>query len=156
MAGPLELSYNWRLPVSVAGVGLLLCIVFLARSQTEGRLGVALALVLCWALFMVVVWARTRALVQVEGSRLTVRRVIHTHVLDGRNVISVREYLTGSGPSYKVKLVDDDRIYHVPTALMRKGHSTFFEWLLTYSPDAELDKGSRRTIDQLRTRGLIE
>jgi hypothetical protein len=144
------------MPVSVAGIGLLLCIVFLARSQTEGRLGVAIVLVLCWAVFMLVVWARTRALVQVEGSRLTVRRVVHTYVLDGRNVISVREYLTGSGPSYRVKVVGDDRTYYVPTALMRNGHSTFFDWLLTYSPDAELDKGSRRTIDQLRTRGLIE
>lgn len=156
MAGPLELSYNWRTPVAIATVGLVICIVFLGRSQTPGWIGVAVVLVLCWAAFMLVVWSRTRALIQVEGSRMTVRRFVDTHVLEGSTVTSVREYLTASGPSYKVKVSGDDRTYHVPAALLRKGHSTFFDWLLDHAPDAELDKGSRRTIDQLRTRGLIE
>ncbi len=156
MARPLELSYNRRTPVGIAGIGLLICIIFLARSRTEGWIGVAAVLLLIWAAFMLVVWGRTRALLQVDGNLLTVRRFIDTPVLDGRRVTAVQEYLTGSGPSYKVKLFGDDRTYHVPAALVRKGHSTFFDWLLTYSPDAELDKGSLRTIDQLRTRGLIE
>jgi hypothetical protein len=156
MARPLELSYNWHTPVSVATVGLILCITVLARSRTNGWVGVVIVLALLWLVFLLVVWGRTRALIQLDGPQLTVRRFRHTHLLDGRKVASVREYLTGSGPCYKVRLIGDDATYHVPAALLRKGHSTFFDWLLSYSPDAVLDRGSRRTVDRLRTRGLIE
>lgn len=152
----LELSYNWRTPVTIASVGLVLCVLLLVRTRTAGWFGVAAALVALWAVFLAVVWARTRALIEIDGPNLTVRKVRRTHVLDGRKVVAVREYLTNSGPSYKVRIADDDRQYYVPTALLRQGHSTFFDWLLTYAPTAELDKRSRRTIDQLRTRGLIE
>lgn len=156
MGHPLELSYNWRVPAVVATVVLVGCVFWLARSAADGWLGVAVMLGLLWAAFLLVVWGRTRALIRADGADLTVRRYLHTHVLDGRRVASVREYLTTRGPSYKVKLERDDRTYFVPSAQLQKGHSTFFDWLLTYAPEAELDNGSRRTIDQLRTRGLIE
>jgi hypothetical protein len=156
MAQPLELSYNWRTPVGMAAIGLIICLTVLVRSAPDGWISVAVVLVLLWGVFMLVVWGRTRALIQVDGYQLTTRRFRHSQVLDGRKVASVREQVTGSGPCYKVKLVGDEHSYYVPAALLKKGHSTFFDWLLTYSPDAELDKGSRRTIDQLRTRGLIE
>jgi hypothetical protein len=45
--------------------------------------------------------------------------------------------------------------YLIPTAWLTGGHSTFFTWLLTNAPDAELDKGTRKTLDLLRVRGLI-
>lgn len=156
MSRPLELSYNWRTPVGITSIGLVICVILLVRSQTNGWLGVVVVLVLLWAAFMAVVWVRTRAMIEVDGYRLRVRRLREIHVLDGRRVASVREYLTASGPSYKVRMFGDEKVYYVPAALLRTGHSTFFDWLLTYSPDAELDKGSRKTIDQLRTRGLIE
>ena len=151
----LELSYNWRPPVTIASIGLVLCVVVLIRSQANGWFGVAAVLIALWAAFMLVVWARTRAMIEIDGHQLTVRRVRRTHVLDGRKVVAVREHLTNSGPSYRVRLDGDDRTYYVPTALLRSGHSTFFDWLLRYAPDADLDKRSRRTVDQLRTRGLI-
>lgn len=151
----LELSYNWRTPVTIASIGLVLCVLLLVRTQANGWLGVAAALVALWAVFLTVVWARTRARIEIDGPRLTVRKLRETHVLDGRKVVAVREYLTNSGPSYKVRLADEDRTYYVPTALLRQGHSTFFDWLLTYAPTAELDKRAQRTLDQLRTRGLI-
>jgi len=44
----------------------------------------------------------------------------------------------------------------VPTALLKTGHSTFFGWLLSQAPQAELDKGSRKTLEQLRIRGLLQ
>lgn len=156
MPRPLELSYNWRTPVGVATIGLIICVIVLARSRATGWLGAIAALVLFWAVFMAVVWTRTRALIEVDGDRLRVRRFWNIHVLDGSRIASVREYLTARGPSYKVRLTDDDKTYYVPSALLQQGHSTFFTWLLSHSPDAELDKGSRKTIDQLRTRGLIE
>jgi hypothetical protein len=156
MARPLELAYNWRTPVGFATIGLIICVVVLARSRTTGWLGAIAGVVALWAAFMAVVWARTRALIEIDGEQLRVRRFWHIYLLDGRKVASVREYLTASGPSYKVRLTDDDRIYHVPSALLQKGHSTFFGWLLSNAPDAVLDKGSRKTLDSLRTRGLIE
>ncbi|SDS73435.1 hypothetical protein [Microlunatus soli] len=152
----LELSYNWRTPVTIASIGLVLCVLLLFRTRAAGWLGVAAALIVLWAVFLGVVWARTRARIEVDGARLTVRKIRRTYVLDGRQVVAVKEYLTNSGPSYKVRLSGDDRTYYVPTALLRQGHSTFFDWLLSYAPAAELDKRSRRTIDQLRTRGLIQ
>jgi hypothetical protein len=156
MSRPLESSYNWRTPVSISSIGLVICVIVLSRSKTNGWFGVAIVLVLLWAGFMALVWARTRAMIEVYGYQLRVRRFRDVNELDGRRVASVREYLTASGPSYRVRMIGDEKTYFVPTALLRKGHSTFFDWLLTYSPDVELDKGSRKTIDQLRTRGLIE
>jgi hypothetical protein len=44
----------------------------------------------------------------------------------------------------------------VPTGLLRTGHSTFFGWLLRHAPQAELDKKSQKTLEQLRIRGLVE
>ena len=152
----LQSSYHWQTPVVITTVGLVVCVLVLSRSDAPGRFGAAVVLVLLWAVFMAIVWGRTRAVMELRGPELTVRRVRHLHTLDGRNVVSVREYLTGSGPSYRVRLAGDPTSYFVPTALMRKGHSCFFEWLLSYAPQAELDKRSRRTLDQLKTRGLIE
>ncbi|QGN34550.1 hypothetical protein [Microlunatus sp. Gsoil 973] len=156
MARPLELSYNWRTPVGFASIGLIICVIVLARSRTTGWLGAIAGVVALWMTFMVVVWARTRALIELDGERLRVRRFWNTYLLDGPKVASVREYLTASGPSYKVRLTGDDKTYYVPSALLRSGHSTFFAWLLSHSSDAELDKGARKTLDSLRLRGLIE
>lgn len=153
---PLELSYNWRGPVSFATIGLIISVSVLARSRTVGWGGAVAGVVVLWAFFMAVVWGRTRALIEVDGDRLRVRRFFTTYELDGAKVATVREYLTASGPSYKVRVGQDSRTYYVPSALLRHGQSTFLSWLLSHCPEAELDKGSRRTIDLLRTRGLIE
>jgi hypothetical protein len=158
MAHPLSLSYNWVTPVSVSSIGLIVCVGLLANSQATGWVTVAIVLAGMWVAFMVVVWLRTRAYMMVDGPMLTVRRFKGFATLDGRTVTAVTEFLTPSGPSYKVSTRDRDgqlRRQIVPAALLRTGHSTLFDWLLTWAPRAELDKGCRRTLDQLRTRGLI-
>jgi hypothetical protein len=152
----LQTSYHWQTPVVITTIGLVVCVLVLARSGARGWLAATVVLVLLWGLFLAVVWGRTRAVMELAGSQLTVRRVRHRHTLEGVDVVSVREHLTGSGPSYLVRLAGDRTRYYVPTALMRSGHSSFFGWLLRYAPQAELDRRSRRTLDQLRTRGLIE
>lgn len=152
---PLDVSYNWRAPAGLATAGLIVCVVVLARSKTVDWGTAVAGVVVVWAVFMAVVWSRTRALIEVDGDQLRVRRFVSTHVLDGSRVASVREYLTGKGPSYKVRLVDDTRTYYVPSAMVRQGQSRFLGWLLSHCPDADLDKGSRKTIDRLRTQGLI-
>lgn len=156
MAHPLELSYNWRTPVAISTIALVTAVGFLASSGTNGWGTVALILGLLWAGLMVVVYLRTRAFMLIEGPILRVRRYRGIVELDGRRVSSVREYPTPSGPCYRVRLIGDDADHHVPSALLRKGHSTLFDWVLAWSPRAELDKGARRTVDQLRTRGLLQ
>jgi len=156
MSRPLELSYHWRAPASLATIGLIICVTVLVHSRTAGWGGAVAGVAVLWALFMATVWGRTRALIEVDGDLLRVRRYFTTHELSGADVTTVREYLTANGPSYKVRLARDDRTCYVPSALLRQGQSTFLGWLLSHCPDAELDKGSRKTIDRLRTQGLIE
>lgn len=156
MAHPLELSYNWRPPVSIATIGLVVSIGVLGNGRPNGWIAVAVVLAAMWLLFLAVVWVRTRAYMMFEGPILRVRRMRHFHQLDGRKVTRVREFHTANGPSYRIWLEGDERRYVVPAALLKKGHSTLFEWLLTWAPKADLDKGARKTIDNLRTRGMIE
>lgn len=151
----LELSYNWQRPVVLASGLLVVCGVVVIGSGINGRFGAVAVLVAMWAAYSAVIWSRTRALMILDGHWLTVRRVRRTHLVDGRKVRSVREYLTNNGASYTVRLVGDPHAYFVPTALLRDGRSTFFTWLLSYAPAAELDKRSRRSVDQLRSQGLI-
>ena len=156
MAHPLALSYNWRTPVTVSTVAVILCVGLLVHSRADGWGAVVAAIIVIWLLFIGIVWLRTRAFLMVDGPILTVRRYRAKHQLDGRQLESVREYFTGSGPSYTVRLRDDPTRYFVPTALISRGHSTFFDWVLRYAPGATLDTRSQRTIDQLRTRGLLQ
>ena len=61
------LSYNWRAPLVFATVGLVACLGFLVRGQAVGWLSAAVVLVVCWAVYCVVVWLRTRSYLLVEG-----------------------------------------------------------------------------------------
>ncbi len=155
MAHPLPSSYNWHTPVFVSSVGLVLCVFLLARTRANGWVSVVAVLVAIWAVFVLVAWSRTRAMMIIDGPVLTVRRFRAVHELDGRRLASVRESTTGSGPSYRVELVDDPTSYYIPTALISHGHSAFFGWVLRYAPEASLDRRSIRTVEQLRTRGLL-
>ncbi|CAA9376319.1 MAG: hypothetical protein AVDCRST_MAG75-564 [uncultured Propionibacteriaceae bacterium] len=159
MARPLELSYNWRTPVFISTVGLVVCVGIVANSGVLGWMSVAVSLFAMWAAFMVVVWLRTRAYMGFDGPLLTVRRYRHFSTVDGRTVTAVKEFLTPNGPCYRLFTAADGgsvRRHYVPAALLRTGHSTLFQWLLTWAPRASLDRGSLRTIDTLRTRGLLE
>ena len=42
-----------------------------------------------------------------------------------------------------------------PVALLRGGHSALFRGILTQAPQADLDKGSQKTVALLKTRGLL-
>ncbi len=156
MAHPLESSYRWRTPVVVASVGALVTASLVAESQVAGWLAVVLLLLALWLAFLGVVWLRTRSFMMHDGPMLKVRRFREFVQLDGRKVEQVRETSSPNGPCYRVRLTDDDRHYYVPAAMLQTGHSTFFDWLQTWAPDADLDKGCRKTIENLQTRGLIE
>ncbi len=156
MVHPLESSYRWRTPVAVASVGALVTASLVAESQAAGWLAVVALLLALWLGFLGVVWLRTRAFMMQDGPILKVRRFREFVELDGRLVEQVRETLSPNGLCYRVRLAGDDTSYYVPAAMLKTGHSTFFDWLLTWAPDADLDKGCRKTIETLKTRGLLE
>lgn len=158
MARPLELSFDSRGPIAVSTAGAVLVILLLSLTGSYGWPAVAAVVALLWAGFLLIVWLRTRAFLMVDGSKLTVRRYRGLHTVDGSQVQRVTEYFTRRGPCHKliVRSEAGTRQYPVPTALLRTGHSTFFGWLLRHAPQAELDKRSQKTLEQLRIRGLVE
>jgi hypothetical protein len=70
----------------------------------------------------------------------------------------VQQFLTAHGPCYTLTTSDaagkEQRVV-APVALLRTGHSTLFAWILAEAPQAELDRGSTRTLERLRIRGLV-
>ena len=160
MARPLELSFDSRGRIVVSTAGAVLVILLLSLTGSYGWPAVAAVVALLWAGFLVTVWLRSRAFLMVDGSKLTVRRYRGLHTVDGSQVQRVTEYYTRGGPCHKLTVRGEDgsgaRRYAVPTALLRTGHSTFFGWLLRHAPQAELDKRSQKTLEQLRVRGLVE
>ncbi len=158
MAQPLPLSYNWRAPLAFATVGLVACLGILVRGQAAGGLSAAVVLVLCWAAYCVVVWLRTRSYLLVEGPVLTTRRWRDYERVEGPQVRAVKELPTPAGPSYRLEVDRAGEVARVtvPTGLLLRGQSTLFTWILAQAPDATLDKRSRRTLELLQTRGLVE
>ncbi len=158
MAAPLPLSYNWRAPLVFATVGLVACLGILARGQATGWVSAGIVLVLAWAFYCGVVWLRTRSYLLIEGTVLTTRRWRDFTRVEADQVRAVTELPTPAGPSYRLEVDRDghrDRVT-VPTALLLRGPSTLFAWILAQAPHATLDKRSRRTLEQLQTRGLVE
>ena len=158
MARPLEPSADWRGPVALSTAGAVVVILLLSLTRSYGWIGLTVLVTLLWAGFVVTVWVRTRAFMMVEGPQLTVRRFRSLHTVDGSQVQRVTEYFTRRGPCHRliVRSEGGTRRYTVPTALLRTGHSTLFGWLLRHAPQAELDKESQKTLEQLRIRGLVE
>jgi hypothetical protein len=158
MAEVLELSYPWKIRLIAGTIGALACVILLAVTATPGWFTVAVFVVFLWLLLVGAVYLRSRAYLSVDGSQVTVRHFRGLHTIEGADVQRVSEYFTRQGPCHKLTVSTDDgtRRYIVPTALFRHGHSTLFTWLQQYAPLAELDKGSAKTLEQLRTRGLLE
>jgi hypothetical protein len=155
---PLELSYNWRTPTLFASIAAAICVGVLIRGKVNGWVPALLVVVALWALLVGLIYLRTRAFLLVDGSRLMVRHVRKFHTIEASDLVAVDEFLTPSGPSYKLTVRGaDGRTSRVvaPAALLRGGHSALFTWILTRAPQARLDKGSQKTAARLKDRGLI-
>ena len=158
MAHPLELSYNWRTPAFIASVAAAICVGALARGQRSGWVSALVVVLGLWALIVSVIYLRTRAYLLIDGSRLTVRRFRRFHTIEAADLIAVAEFVTPNGPSYRLTLRAPDgatRRIVAPVALLRGGHPALFTWILARAPQATLDKGSLKTLERLKTRGLI-
>jgi hypothetical protein len=158
MPHPLELSYNWRTPVMFASIAAVICVGVLIRGQASGWVPALVVVVALWALLVGLIYLRTRAFLLIDGSRLMVRHFRTFHTIEAANLIAVNEFLTPSGPSYRLSVRGPDgstsRVV-APAALLRGGHSALFTWILTRAAQATLDKGSEKTVARLKTRGLI-
>ena len=158
MPHPLERSYNWRTPTAFASLAAVICIGILVRGRVNGWLPALVVVVALWALVVEIIYIRTRAYLLVDGSRLTVRRFRTFHTIEAADLVAVAEFHTPHGPCYRLTVRNPDgrttRIV-APVALLRGGHSALFTWILGQAPQAQLDNGSRRTTEQLKTRGLI-
>jgi hypothetical protein len=158
MPHPLELSYNWRTPALFASIAATICVGALARGQAPGWLSALIVVVALWVLIVALIYLRTRAYLLVDGSRLTVRRFRRFHTIEAADLVGVAEFATPNGPSYRLTVRGQDgattRVV-APVALLRGGHSALFTWILRQAPQAQLDKGSRKTAERLKTRGLI-
>ncbi len=104
MARELESAYDWRPPVAISTVALLVCVALLARSQVVGWLSAAIVIALGWAGYLGIVWLRTQAYVLVDGDTLTVRTFRELHAIKGADLVKVVQVLTPSGPSYKLSV----------------------------------------------------
>lgn len=158
MTEPLESDYDWQGPVALSVVVLLAGIGLLAYARPVGWISAALVLTGCWVAYGFVVYRRTRAYLRVDGPTLTVRSFRAFHEISGPDLVKVSQLLTRRGPSYRLTVrAADGRLvrYGAPTARLRRGHSTLFGWILTWAPQAELDHGSRRTLQILRERGAL-
>ena len=158
MPHTLPLSYSWQTPALVASAGAFACVGFVLRGTAPGRWSAAAAVVGLWLVFMLVVWTRTRASMVVDGSRLSVRSLRTVHTVEGAQLVAVEQHLTSHGPSYRLRVRNEDgrvRRCTAPVALLRGGHAALFTWILAHAPQAELDRGAARTLERLRERGLV-
>ena len=158
MAHPLELSYNWRTPSFIASVAAAICVGALARSQKTGWVSALVVVLGLWALIVGVIYLRTRAYLLIDGSRLTARRFRRFHTIEAADLMAVTEFVTPNGPSYRLTVRAPDgatRRIVAPVALLRGGHSALFTWILARAPQATFDKGSLKTLERLKTRGVI-
>jgi hypothetical protein len=155
---PLEQSYNWRTPAIFASLAALACIGLLIHGRVSGWVPALIVVIALWVLIVGLMYLRTRAFLLIDGPVLMVRRFRKFHTIEADSLVAVQEFLTPSGPCYRLTVRGPDgRTSRVvaPVALLRGGHSALFRWILTRAPQAELDKGSVKTIARLRERGLI-
>lgn len=152
--GELDSTLRWQTGVVVASVGALVLTGVVLRERPPGWGGVVALVLGLLVVYLAVVWSRTRARVAIWGTELTVRRWREVQTVDASEVTAVRQRLTGLGPDFVVRA--GDRRLYVAASRVRRGHSSFFEWLLASGGDPELDRGTRRTLHVVRERGLIE
>jgi hypothetical protein len=154
MAHPLDLAYNWRTPIIVSTVGLFACVTLLVGQRTPGWEATIVVLV-CWVALVLVVWARSRAYLEVDGASLTVRRFGGKHLLTGPEVVAVRRARTLTGPGYRLTVAGGST-HLVGVSLLRDGTQTLLRWLVSQAPQAALDAGTEAAIGRLRTQGLVD
>ena len=150
---PLASSYHAEVRLIVSAVVLAAVIVFVLANSRVGALGSVLIVVGLWALYAVPVWFRGRIALRVDGSRCEVHGLFRQVSFDGADVAKVQFVFSGRSPDVRLVLRDGRRVLVVASRI-EKGHSTLYEWLRRYAPDAVYDKRALDLRDTLVNRGL--
>jgi len=151
---PLESSYHSGMRLGVSGVIFAAVIVFVLVNGQAGAIGSALILVALWALYAVPVWLRGRIGLRVDGSRCEVHGLFRAVAFDGADVAKVQYVFAGRSPDVRLVLRDGSKLMVVASRI-EKGHSTLFEWLRRYAPEAVYDQKAIDLRDTLVNRGLM-
>lgn len=151
---PLVNSYHAEVRLIISGLLFLAIIVFVLVKGQAGGIGSAVALVGLWSLYGVPVWLRGRVGLRVDGSRAEVHGLFRSVAFQGSDVATVKREFAGRSPDVRLGLRDGRKVY-VVTSRLEKGHSTLFEWLRRYAPDATYDPKAIDLRDMLVTRGLM-
>jgi hypothetical protein len=150
----LENSHHTDVRLIVSGVIFVAVIVFVVVKAQADITGTVLGLIALWLLYAVPTWLRGRVGLRVDGDRCEVRGWLRTVGFAGADVAKVHYVFAGRSPDVRLVLRDGRRPLVVASRL-EKGHSTLFEWLRRYAPDAEYDAKSIDIRDMLVTRGLM-
>jgi len=107
-----------------------------------------------WALYAVPVWLRGRIGLRVDGPRCEVHGLFRQVAFDGADVVKVQYVFAGRSPDVRLVLPDGRKLMVVASRI-EKGHSTLFEWLRRYAPEAVYDQKAIDLRDTLVNRGLM-
>jgi hypothetical protein len=151
---PLGSSYHGEVRLIVSGVIFAAIIVFVLLTSQTGVLGSALVLIGLWLLYAVPVWFRRRIGLRVDGPRCEVHGLFSGVTFGGADVAKVEYAFAGRSPDVRLVLRDGRKVLVVASRL-EKGHSTLYEWLRRYAPDAEYDTKALDLRDMLVNRGLM-
>jgi len=99
-------------------------------------------------------WLRGRIGLRVDGSRCEVRGWFRSVGFGGADVARVQFVFAGKSPDVRVVLRDGRKVLVVASRL-EKGHSTLYEWLRRYAPEAVYDPKALDVRDTLVNRGLM-
>ena len=149
----LQNSYHAGMRLGISGVIFAMIIVFVVANGQAGVVGSVLVLIGLWMLYVVPVWLRGRISLRVDGSRCEVHGVLRKAAFEGADVAKVQFVFAGRSPDVRLVLRDGRKVLVVASRL-EKGHSTLYEWLRRYAPDAEYDKRALDLRDTLVNRGL--
>jgi hypothetical protein len=150
---PLESSYHSEVRLVVSGLLFAVIIVFVVANGQAGAIGSILIVIGLWALYVLPTWFRGRVGLRVDGSRAYVHGLFREVAFDGADVAKVQFVFAGKSPDVRLVLRDGRKVL-VTASRLEKGHSTLYEWLRRYAPQAEYDKRALDLRDTLVNRGL--
>ncbi len=151
---PLINTYQWLPRVLLAGVVFLGAAVMLLLSSQVGKVSAALLLVAVWLAYSVPTGWKGQFGLSAEGDVLRVRSARGVTEVRGDEVRQVRYVHQGASPDFRLVLPSGTAVY-VATSRLERGHSTLFEWLRLFAPNAVYDEKSLGIRDRLVSRGLI-
>jgi hypothetical protein len=140
--------------LGISGVIFAAVIVFVLVNGQAGAIGSALILVALWALYALPAWLRGRVGLRVDGSRCEVHGLFRQVSFVGSDVSRVRHVFAGRSPDVRLVLRDGRKLMVIASRI-DKGHSTLFEWLRRYAPEAVYDQRAIDLRDTLVNRGLM-